>query len=471
MKKIYISALLLLVGLGANSQSLGYQDLAQLFSQDDLNGSARFTGMSGAFGAVGGDVSAVNINPAGIAIFNYSAFSGTFNNRNTTINSEFTGNNIATENQFFNLSHAGAVLVFKTGDSDWSKFALGANYRITKDFSDGFSAFGNNFNTGNDFFRFDIHPATDNSEILFNQAVDKNFNNNYSGEVTEMNFAFSAVHDKNLYLGVSLNFYELNFLQESLLTELNTNDNRDELLVDLFQQNIISGTGFSANLGAIYKIADNFRLGVAYKTPTWYTNIIQDTNYNPGSLTNINDNRFGDTTTIFNDGRAFEDGNDLYFDDYALRTPGEVTLSGAYVFGKKGLISVDYTNKYFSNINLSSNNVNVGDFNPENQFFQNELRDTYNINIGTEWRFNRLSLRGGYRFEQAPDTLAIDSDDLRGYSLGAGYDFGNFRVDFAFSNNNRTAAYNFYPQPELNVESAELNIDNRIFTTSVSFHL
>ena len=54
------------------SQSLGYQDLALLFSGNDNNGSARFVAMSGAFGAVGGDISAMNINPAGIAVYKNS---------------------------------------------------------------------------------------------------------------------------------------------------------------------------------------------------------------------------------------------------------------------------------------------------------------------------------------------------------------------------------------------------------------
>ena len=82
-----------------------------------------------------------------------------------------------------------------------------------------------------------------------------------------------------------------------------------------------------------------------------------------------------------------------------------------------------------------------------------------------------MSLRGGYRYEQAPNSLALESDDLIGYSLGAGYDFGNFRVDFAYSNNNRTGPYNFYLQEGFEVQSAELNVDNSVFTTSISFHL
>lgn len=63
MKIFITSVVLLTVTLTSYSQSLEYQDLALLFSQDDTtNGTARFTSMSGAFGALGGDVSVMNIN-------------------------------------------------------------------------------------------------------------------------------------------------------------------------------------------------------------------------------------------------------------------------------------------------------------------------------------------------------------------------------------------------------------------------
>ena len=75
MKYLLSISIFLTVTFSSYSQSLGYQDLSVLFSQNDDNGSARFTGMSGAFGALGGDVSSININPAGISVFNNSTFS------------------------------------------------------------------------------------------------------------------------------------------------------------------------------------------------------------------------------------------------------------------------------------------------------------------------------------------------------------------------------------------------------------
>lgn len=113
--------------------------------------------------------------------------------------------------------------------------------------------------------------------------------------------------------------------------------------------------------------------------------------------------------------------------------------------------------------------LSEGDFSDENNFFANELRNTHAINIGSEWRFDRFSVRGGYKYEQSPDKMALDSDNLEGYSFGGGYNFGNFKIDLAYSNNNITTPYNFYSG--FNVNAADLDIDNRFFTATVSINL
>ena len=63
MKKLYFFTLLLCT-IFTNAQSLSYSDIAVLFSTDDNLGTARYMGLSGAFGALGGDMTAVDINPA-----------------------------------------------------------------------------------------------------------------------------------------------------------------------------------------------------------------------------------------------------------------------------------------------------------------------------------------------------------------------------------------------------------------------
>ena len=460
MKKILTLAVLFAVTLTSYSQSLGYQDLALLFSQDDGNGTARFTSMSGAFGALGGDISVMNINPAGLAVYNNSSFAGSLNSRNTAIKSNYYGTSRNNEDSFFNLSQAGAVLVFDSAyKSDWNKFAIGFNYKINKDFASSFDARGNSgIATFRDF------PLDNNTPTIdYNIADEQRYFNNYTGEISEMNIAFSSVHKNKLYLGLGLNFSDLSFSQRSTLVELNSDGNGNTLDASLYQENFTSGAGFSLNAGFIYKANQNFRFGLSYQTPTWFTELLEESNI-------VNNDGFkGDTEIVVsNNNTIYDNTTGGNFPSqrfvYRFKTPSKLTASAAFIFGKNGLLSIDYINKNYKGIKLSN-----ADFSIENQFFQDELRNTHAVNIGSEWRIDRFSIRGGYKYEQSPDKLALDSDNLEGYSLGGGYDFGNFKLDFAYSDNNRTAPYNFYPN--FNVNSANLKIDNSVFTATVTINL
>ena len=460
MKNFLTVAALLAVVLTSYSQSLGYQDLALLFSQDDANGTARFTSMSGAFGALGGDISVMNVNPAGLAVFNNSSFSGSLNSRSTAITARYYGTSRENQDQFLNLSQAGAVLVFNNAyKSDWSKFAIGFNYRITKDFTNGFEARGNSgIPTFRDFPLDDITEAID-----YDIAEEQRFFNNYTGEINEMNFAFSSMYKDKLYVGAALNFYDLNFSQVSTLVEFNRDVDGNTLDAKLYQENFTTGDGISLNAGFIYKVNESFRFGLSYQTPTLFTELLEESNIVD------NDGFMGDTEiTVSNDTRSYANTSGGNFPSqrfiYRLKTPSKLTASAAFVFGKNGLLSIDYSNKKYQNIKLSS-----ADFSNENQFFQNELRNTHSFNVGSEWRFERFSIRGGYKFEQSPDAQALASDNLKGYSFGGGYNFGNFKLDFAYSDNNRTAPYNFYSG--FNVNSANLRTNNRFFTSTVTIKL
>lgn len=460
MKNFLTLAAMLAVVITSYSQSLGYQDLALLFSQDDANGTARFTSMSGAFGALGGDISVMNINPAGLAVYNNSSFSGSFNSRSTDITATYYGNSRKNQDQFLNLSQVGAVLVFDSAyKSDWSKFAIGFNYRVTKDFTNSFDARGN---SGIATFR--DYPLDENTPTIdYNVAEEQRFFNNYTGEINEINVAFSSVHKNKLYVGAALNFYDLNFSQFSELVEFNRDEDGNTLDANLYQENFTTGGGVSLNAGFIYKANKNFRFGLSYQTPTLFTELLEESNIID------NDGFMGDAEiAVSNENIVYDNTSGGNFPSqrfiYRLKTPSKLTASAALIFGKNGLLSIDYINKKHQNIELSNS-----DFSNENDFFQNELRNTHSFNIGSEWRFERVSIRGGYKFEQSPDKLALDSDNLKGYSLGGGYNFGNFKIDFAYSDNNRTVPYNFYQG--FNVDSANLLIDNRFFTTTVTINL
>ena len=103
-------------------------------------------------------------------------------------------------------------------------------------------------------------------------------------------------------------------------------------------------------------------------------------------------------------------------------------------------------------------------------FFDNQLKRADAIRLGTEWRINNLSVRGGYVYEQSPFINSISSDNLESYSLGLGYNFGNVKLNLSYRKSNKTDQYDFYPQYS-EVEATQLNINNTIITIGFSANI
>ena len=143
MRKIII---LFVLGLTANT--LKSQDISDAlrYAVPNLNGTARYNAMSGAFGALGGDLSALNSNPAGAAIFNNSQFTITLNNRNLTNKSNYFGSTASRSDSSFDLNQAGGVFVFENQNlkSDWKKISVGINYENTNNFDNSLYSAGTN---------------------------------------------------------------------------------------------------------------------------------------------------------------------------------------------------------------------------------------------------------------------------------------------------------------------------------------
>ena len=103
---------------------------AMRYAQDNLNGTARFRAMGGAFGALGGDLSSLNINPAGSVVFSNNQIAVTLSNYDTKNNSNYFGTTTTEKDNSFDLNQAGGVFVFKNrnSDSNWKKFSVAVNY-------------------------------------------------------------------------------------------------------------------------------------------------------------------------------------------------------------------------------------------------------------------------------------------------------------------------------------------------------
>ena len=134
--------------------------------------------------------------------------------------------------------------------------------------------------------------------------------------------------------------------------------------------------------------------------------------------------------------------------DYKFRTPGSITASAAYLFGKYAILSADYTYKDYKNLHFGSAAKNS-----ENDLIENQLGETSTVRIGVEGRIpiktgeatNYVSLRAGYRYEQSPYRMKVAPiGDLNGYSFGAGVTLGGIRLDASYDIAKQTNLYQMY---------------------------
>ena len=149
MKKL----ILLFIGV-ISMPILNAQDItdALRYSQDEVQGTARFRAMSGALGAVGGDMSAVSINPAGSAIFEQSHVSFTVSSLYTKNNTQYFNDFNDSSDSNLDFQQAGAAFVFSSYNSPWRKITIGVAYDKFQNYNDNWFAFGNNTTSIDSYF-------------------------------------------------------------------------------------------------------------------------------------------------------------------------------------------------------------------------------------------------------------------------------------------------------------------------------
>ena len=156
------------------------------------------------------------------------------------------------------------------------------------------------------------------------------------------------------------------------------------------------------------------------------------------------------------------------FPTYRLQSPAVINGSAAILFGKKGLISFDYTIKDYAG--LKFNQGENSDFTAQNNIISNSLKSTSSYKIGGEYRINKaLSLRGGYRFEESPYEEGNIISDLDGYSIGMGYNFGKIKLDATFDQFKQTRNQQLFSEGL--TDSNRINAKNSNITISLSFSL
>lgn len=424
-------------------------------AQTHTYGTARFTGMGGAMGALGGDASVYATNPAGFGIYRKSEITMSLGYFNTRTQANLNNNEVTTRQN--NLGLNNLMMVFndqKNTTSGVLSTTWGLGYNRMANFSSNTTFRDPNPNSslldpwqdrldqsGDPFansFSFDVSPGyeayvlntiEENGEFFHaNEGKEGTMHKEISrsGSLAEWGGFYSANINNRFYLGGSINIVRLNYTENSTYREDEFENAEFSPLREWeFNEDLnITGTAFKLKVGGIYRVNDNFRLGLAYHTPSYIT---------------VNDNYETDVQAVFEP----ENPGDEPFEtsgfspegplNYMQKQPGRAIASAGIILGKRGVIGLEYEYVNYSNIKFRDDAGRI-DFNDLNLDIEEILGVTHNLRAGLELRFENYFARGGYRFMQNPYSSDLEiSQNAHTVSLGGGYRQASYFIDAAYS--------------------------------------
>lgn len=501
MKKIHIIAVIITAAF-SSLLAQGPAD-AFLYSQQNTTGTARYMGMSGAFGALGGDFSTLSSNPAGIGVYRTSEFVFTSGFTINTNLSNTMGFESSDRNSNINIGNIGYVGTWRSAKStglvslswgvgfnriqDYNRNSYYQNYGNTSssltdvmareatnnnltpgDFGSdniwgktswrsvlGWDSFLFNYYDGDGVFSSILLPDQEEAPTT---PVNQFVNIAESGRVNEWAFSFGGNVSHMLYFGATLGIQSIYYKKETRFAETFENEwyqaedgyysyrqydlyNGDKVYFSDggFEHNErlkTVGTGINFKAGLIFRPFSFLRLGVAAHTPTFYNlrdyyyqNLYPDVMYAESA----------ENGAILDDLAPASESPDGEF-NYRLQTPFKAMGSAALVFGKFGLISLDYEMTNYSMMTLSSRSGSTYDFVGENEDISDIYGISHGLRAGVELSITRFfKLRGGAGYATSPlnedpyNEYIVDRyGDLYTLSGGFGFRTQGFFMDLAY---------------------------------------
>lgn len=490
MKRIIISLTVLMAVLQVNSQTI---DEAFLYSRYYYGGTARFQAMGGAFTSLGGDISVLQLNPAGLGLFRATEISFTPQMHFTNSTADFNGS-IGEDNSYnFNIGQFGVVAPIVVRERDGLKgFNLGYSYNRTNNYNqntlirgtgttssmaDYWNAIANDGgNTTPDMlgggaglafasYVIDTLPGTNgkeyatifsdygyNANSTYGQSIRRIINS--EGYAAEHSFSGAGNISDKFYFGFTLGISKVR--NDLSYTHLESdNNNSIPVFKDFTYTDVVStkGTGYTFKLGVIYRPLSTVRVGVAFHAPTVYR--LHEYYY--------------DSMVANDDYGLYEKANDPFTFSYTLTTPMRFNAGASIQIGKLGVVSADYEFVDYSTARLSKASDDYSYFN-DNDDIKRVFAPAHNIRLGGELRVNSmLYLRGGYAFYGSGFFSGEDNEDNNYsiYSAGFGFRQSNFYFDFAYSLRRNEQAYFMYGIYDL--PAATITNNSNIISATIGF--
>ncbi len=501
-----VKYILALTALWSGSMLFGQGVIDALkYSQQDIRGTARYMGMAGAFGALGGDITTLSQNPAGIGVYRNSDVSATIDLSNQVSSVNVAGNKYSDNKFSVACNNFGVVWAIRFNQEALKNLNFGFAYNKQKSFDRsykaGYTGIANGSSLSNYIAQLSSGYSVDDLAYRDNNSYNPYDNSPWlnvlgyqsylinpkgastwegivgngtvasgdlfvreKGSIDEYNFNMGGNIYNVFYWGIGIAVTDFSYdIQTGYGEEFTggyfyNEDGTSKADGWYLMQNVLStrGTGIKANLGVIMRATDNFRLGFAFHTPNYYK--MTDT-YSAFVKYDLNNTS---TSTIHSDIAETPSGS--Y--SYDFESPWRMIASAAYVFGQSGILSFDY--EYTSSNSMSFDDPYAIDaFYNTNYEISEMTSPTHTFKVGGEFRVTpQVSARLGYAYQTSPmkseyrsgheiptaGTLTQFTLDraTNYFTVGLGYRFANVYIDLAYMHRyRRSELFPFSPIPSV----------------------
>ncbi len=529
MKSRILSALgiVALATAGASAQTAVD---AYMLTPVQLRGTARFVGMGGAFTSLGGDISSMTQNPAGLGIYRSSDLGFTFsisprNYSSKTSLASWKDNE--TRAYFDNFGYVGVMNLSGTLSAiqwgvsynrlaSFDRLSYSHNEPTETSLSNYIASYTNGVHSDDLLSSDQDNPYITGvdwlSALAYNAYMINNDGSNYSyaglykngtvgdalysarerGYIDEYNIDIAGNVSDIVYWGLGLGIVDLSYSSESNYSESMADalvfNRANETLssgsagFNLYNNRYVSGSGVNLKLGVIVRPEEWLRIGVAFHTPTWLR---------------LNHSGYGEVYYNYTPNGETPNSSSVDTPDYSyasrLSTPWRLMAGISTTIAGQAILSLDYEHVAYDNMSMKEQSSTFPGTFVENTYANTDIKDYFKaaniIRIGAEYRINSsFSVRAGYNWQStAVRNSAMNGEstiytsgtdpsytfhgDTNTFTLGAGYKYRSWYIDLAYQHSHRTGTFRAYTPFEnyRNTPSAEVATTQNNIVVSTGF--
>lgn len=261
------------------------------------------------------------------------------------------------------------------------------------------------------------------------------------GGITELSFGYAGNYKDKFYIGGSIGIPIVNYSRTSTFTERDLSGNGDNNFnYATYTENYKSqGVGINARLGFIVRPVQNIRAGLSISSPSVYGLTERTTGRMETDL-----ERYFSTPGIQvanADSIYTKNGADIPEYNYDLISPWKFLVSGSYVFSEvedvslqKGFVTADmeYVTYGSSKFKSANNEEDANYYSSVNDAVRLAYKNAFNVRVGGELKFNTLMTRLGFAYYGSP----YDDKELKAHKInvsgGLGYRNKGIFVDLTY---------------------------------------